>query len=313
MATTKTISNTIYNILEEWIQTLPKNIRQEVRDNIMVAGGSIVSLLRNEKINDLDVYFISPETCENVLKHYLTSAREINYVSFETAKISDTLSRVKTLTKDDVNMSRSNPSTLVQFKKNKRYEGKPGIYMPLFLTENALTLTNGIQLITRFVGAPSSVTSSFDFVHPTSFWTYRSGLQLAPAALESILTNTLKLNNVSTYPIAAYFRLRKFMERGWYISAGEMLKLAFEMGNKDLTDVRVLQEQLIGVDLLLFTELVEMLKKHDGPIDNTVVIEYIDKVFDGTNFEPEVKEDNIENIFPINLSQRPITRRRDTY
>jgi hypothetical protein len=41
----------------------------------------------------------------------------------------------------------------------------------LMTTSNSITLSHGFQLITRFTGAPEEITSNFDFIHCTNYWT----------------------------------------------------------------------------------------------------------------------------------------------
>jgi len=160
------------------------------------------------------------------------------------------------------------------------HERKP--YRPVFLTDNAATLANRVQLITRFYGEPNEIHNNFDFVHAMCYYDYKHDLLvLQPEALEAILTKTL-IYKGSLYPIASIFRIRKFLNRGWRISAGQMLKIIFQINELDLNDKTILREQLIGVDVAYMGQLIAALQnlKTYEKIDGTYVATLIDKIFD---------------------------------
>jgi hypothetical protein len=50
------------------------------------------------------------------------------------------------------------------------------------------------------------------------------------------------------------------LKRGWNISAGEMLKVMFQISELDLKNPDVLEEQLIGVDVAYFSALINILR-----------------------------------------------------
>lgn len=66
----KTVKKIITSKMEEWIATLPENLQNKVRKNILVSGGSIVSLLNNEEVNDFDVYLQDMDTLKELVNHY---------------------------------------------------------------------------------------------------------------------------------------------------------------------------------------------------------------------------------------------------
>jgi hypothetical protein len=77
------------------------------------------------------------------------------------------------------------------------------------------------------------------------------------------------------------FRIKKFLNRGWTITAGEMLKIAWDISKLDLDDMAVLYDQLIGVDAAYFHQLITILKKVDRTeLDRTYLFEAINRVFD---------------------------------
>ncbi len=132
-------------------------------------------------------------------------------------------------------------------------------YRPVFLSSNAITLSDKIQLVLRFVGTPEKIHESYDFVHATNYWTNKDGLITNSEALEALLSRELVYRG-SLYPLASIFRTRKFIQRGWSVHVGNYVKMAMQLNEFDLTDVRVLEEQLTGVDALYLTAVISAIK-----------------------------------------------------
>jgi hypothetical protein len=132
----------------------------------------------------------------------------------------------------------------------------------------------------RFYGDPDTIHSNYDFSHCTSYWTSGDGkLVLRPEALESLLSKELRYVG-SKYPVCSVVRLRKFINRGWRINAGQILKMAMQISELDLTDISVLEDQLTGVDTAYFLQLIERLKENDPDKVNTAyLVEIIDRIF----------------------------------
>ena len=78
--------------------------------------------------------------------------------------------------------------------------------------------------------------------------------------------------------------MRKFINRGWKINAGQLLKMCMQVSELDLQNVTVLEDQLIGVDSAYFLHLIDMFRqrqaKEDGFVLSTgYILSVIDKVF----------------------------------
>jgi hypothetical protein len=153
-------------------------------------------------------------------------------------------------------------------------------YAPLFLTDNAITLSGKIQIIIRFYGDAAAIHKNFDFVHAMSYYDWNSNhLELPQETLKALLSKTLVYKG-SLYPIASVFRTRKFIERGWRISAGQLLKMLVQISRLDLSDTQLLRDQLIGVDVAYMHELISAIENHSGRIDDVYLASLIDKIFD---------------------------------
>jgi hypothetical protein len=153
-------------------------------------------------------------------------------------------------------------------------------YRPVFLSDNAITMSDKIQLIIRFYGEPDKILNNYDFAHTMNYYDYaKNELHLEPVALESLLSKALVYKG-SLYPIASIFRIRKFIERGWRITAGQLLKIIWQITEIDFNKPGVLREQLIGVDQAYMYQLLEALKSKDGKIDSAYIAKLVDEIFE---------------------------------
>lgn len=152
-------------------------------------------------------------------------------------------------------------------------------YRPVFLSTNAITLSNKVQIITRFFGKPEEIHANYDFVHCTNYWTFSEGVVLNMPALESLMARELRYVG-SLYPVCSIIRLRKFIRRGWTVNAGQMLKIMLQISTLDLTNPEVLRDQLTGVDAAYFAEVMAKAKEKDPErINQAYLIEIIDRMF----------------------------------
>jgi hypothetical protein len=164
-----------------------------------------------------------------------------------------------------------------QIKKN----AKSGVFKPIFLSSNAITLTGDVQLVIRFYGDPATIHENYDFVHCTNYWTsWEKKVVVNEKALEALLTKEL-IYVGSKYPLASVCRIRKFITRGWHINAGQLLKILFQLNSLNLNDYKVLEDQLMGVDMAYFAEILSKLHEKDPEtIDATYLANLIDEVFE---------------------------------
>jgi hypothetical protein len=86
------------------------------------------------------------------------------------------------------------------------------------------------------------------------------------------------------YPVCSIFRLRKFINRGWRINAGQILKICMQISELDLKEITVLEDQLIGVDSLYFMHLINKFKAKQANDSSWVLsthylLSVIDKIF----------------------------------
>lgn len=272
--------------ISDWINSIEdESLQKLIKKNTIVTGGSIASMLLGEPINDFDIYFKTKDCTIKVAEYYVNKLTDIrkekNLSDLRMTVKEETILNIKGIYEDRVVIhipSGGVASDSVEGEV-KEIENK-GKYLPVFISQNAITLSDKIQLVTRFYGDPEKIHSNYDFVHAMNYYDYsKNDLVLHPEALESLLSRTL-IYKGSLYPIASIFRTKKFIERGWRISAGEQLKIMWQISEIDLTDINIIREQLTGVDQAYLYQLIEILEGSDKTeITSTYVSTIIDKIF----------------------------------
>lgn len=157
-------------------------------------------------------------------------------------------------------------------------------YFPVFISSNAITLSNSIQIVVRFYGEPEEVHDTYDFVHTKAYWCSRENQINVPVKVYEATINKTLIYTGSKYPVCSVFRLRKFINRGWRINAGQLLKMCMQISELDLMDINILEDQLIGVDSLYFMNLIRQFRKQQESnssfeLTSNYVISIIDKIF----------------------------------
>lgn len=288
-----TIERVIAEKVEDWLESLPFELQMQVRDKVIVTGGSIVSLYTGEPINDFDIYFKDKETTIAVAKHYAdkspvevevktvdeanikgeVESRVINYIASSGVYGSEQLPEEYT---DAIQQSAISDEHAANSDDNEKER-----YCIQFISRNAITLSDKMQIITRFYGDPDEIHRSFDFVHCMGYYDHCSKeVTVTVEALEAMMSKTLVYKG-SLYPIASIFRMKKFVQRGWRIGAGEMLKIMWQISELDLTDLDLLIDQLTGADMLYMLSLIEALQSapEGTEINSQYVTEIIERIF----------------------------------
>jgi len=162
----------------EFNMTLNK-INGGYKNGYFVSGGCIASLLQGEKPRDIDVWFFSEHFAKPVIELYTNDPSYISEVA-------------------------------VWDEKYRQIKGHPG---GMCITENAVTLRNGIQLITKHYGTPEHVRSTFDFVHCMPYYDTRDDkLFISRQQYECCIDKKLVINNTASLTT---WRESKFKLRGY--------------------------------------------------------------------------------------------------
>jgi hypothetical protein len=334
---------------DDWMASISDpEVRAAVKTDTIISGGSIASLLLNEKVNDFDVYFTNFETTRKVAEYYIKRFIELNPDTRIKPKLAEKdleTKRVKIYIKSIGFCSEKGDAGYQYFESlpdgegedfvdramagDDDIEGDSGIlgdgsgvggssqeiyqniiadadetdsakleseavpdplfaqkqkFRPVFMTSNAITLADNIQIVTRFYGSPDEIHANYDFTHCTNYWTSENGnLVLRPDAMEALLARELRYQG-SKYPLCSVIRTRKFLRRNWIINAGQYLKMCFQLSELNLKDPVVLEDQLTGVDTAYFMQLIERcksdLKKDPATqINSAYIVSLVDRMF----------------------------------
>lgn len=294
----KTIQKNIASKMDEWLSTIKDEaLKKDVRNNLLVSGGSIASMLMNEPVNDYDVYLMNMDVLKRLAKYYTspeaTGGVSVLIMDGRNKKQLEDEYNSKTM---DINEDDNSYSICLRNLKEDQiklyFGGNAGLrinegkkeeelfYTPLFYSPNAISLSNNLQIVLRFNGDAEKIHKTFDFIHATNYFTFKEGLVTNLEAVTSILTKQLKYQG-SYYPVTSIIRVKKFVKRGFNIHAGELLKIMFQISQLDLSDPDVLDEQLIGVDIAYFYLIIEALRnKFDSDKDFKLTPHYFNELID---------------------------------
>lgn len=271
------------------------NVRALVEKNSIITGGCIASMLLKEKVNDFDYYFTNRETCLAVANYYIEKFLKrpgqdyyniaIDERETDRVRIVVSSAGIAIDSEEDHNTRLDELGVADLDLAKEEHKTELLDYRPLYITTNAITLSNKVQLVTRFYGDATEIHSNYDFMHATCYWTSSDGeLVLPPKALECLLTREL-LYRGSKYPLASIMRAKKFINRGWTINAGQYLKMALQLNDLDLMNLEIFEEQLTGVDSAYFNQVITAIKEKqlgdpEFKIDSMYLMSVINRIFD---------------------------------
>jgi hypothetical protein len=313
----KTIKQVIRAKIDEWLASIEDEaLRKRVGERVIVTGGAIASMLLREPVNDFDLYLRDRETTVALADYYVRrfepqakngipckifvdtasnervriviksagiaseEGTEKPYEYFESQPADAAAGYVGEVMRDAGDIQDTYEQTeQAALHTEDEDDGKPK-YRPVFMSTNAITLSNRIQIVIRFYGEPDEIHRNYDFIHCTNYWTsWDNQLVLRPDALEALLAKELRYVG-SKYPICSMIRTRKFIQRQWTINAGQFLKMAMQISELDLKNISVLEDQLTGVDAAYFCQVLQKLKESDPEkINSAYLVEIIDRMF----------------------------------
>lgn len=286
--TGKNIRKALNAKIDNWLKSIDdEKIKKLIEDNVIITGGAIVSMLNGEEIHDYDVYFKTKEAVETISQYYVKKFNETHKVCAEVRV--DDVGRVSIFISsagvageiDDETEPKAPEEVDPQEANEPEVKAK---YRPVYLSSNAITLSDKIQIVIRFYGEPDEIHKNYDFIHCTCVWTsWDNKLELPSRALEAIINKELFYTG-SKYPLCSIIRSRKFISRGYTINAGQYLKMALQLNELDLHDVNVLRDQLVGVDSAYFEQAINSIKEKqesdpEWQLDNSYLFEVINRIF----------------------------------
>lgn len=281
----KNIKKALNRKLNRWLESIDdKEVKKVIEDNAIISGGALVSLLTGVEVNDYDVYFKTKEAVLTVAKYYVDKFNEAHKVE---AVISEKDGKVKIFIQSEGVAGENDdeepliPEEITQTESEQQDKPK---YRPVYLTSNAITLSDKIQIVIRFWGDVEEIHKNYDFAHCTCSWSsWDNELLLPQKALECIINKELYYIG-SKYPLCSIIRARKFINRGYTINAGQYLKMCLQLNEINLHDIETLKDQLVGVDSAYFDRAIAFMEKKkseepDFTIDNSYLFEVINRIF----------------------------------
>jgi aryl carrier-like protein len=304
----KTMKQILIKKINDWVSTITdEEVKTVIKKDLIITGGCFTSMIQNETPKDYDCYFRTKESVLKVAHYYVdkwnndkkASISVESYSNDENLPIADR-NRVKIFIQSkgiEGNPEEAHNSEelgipsvnevveeLDETKADEIIEKEKKPYYPVFFSSNAITLSDGIQIVVRFYGEPSDIHDTYDFEHTKAYYDNKTKEIVIPKKVyEMVVNKTLKYTG-SKYPVASLFRLRKFINRGWTINAGQILLIAMQVSDLNLQDIDTLSEQLIGVDSLYFMQLIEQFRKQkeENPnfeLTTNYVMSIVDKIF----------------------------------
>lgn len=293
----KNIKKSLNAKLNKWLESIDDaDIKKTIKENVIITGGALVSMLTGQEVNDYDVYFRTREAVLKIARYYVNKFNETHKTGAYIQEKDDGKINIfieskgvladedtETITDETEPMLPEEDEELLEQAEREKEISKPR-YRPVYLTSNAITLSDKIQIVIRFWGEVKEIHKNYDFAHCTCAWSsWDNELSLPTKALECIINKELYYVG-SKYPLCSIIRTRKFINRGYSINAGQYLKMCMQLNELDLTDVEVLKDQLVGVDSAYFNMVINAIakKKENDPtwqIDNSYLFEAINRIF----------------------------------
>lgn len=263
----KNIAKSLNAKLNNWLETIEdEQVKKVIKENAIVTGGALVSLLQNEEPNDYDIYFKTFDSCMKVSMYYANKWNNTHDTTFVEVKEEDGrvvlfLKSVGAVFEEDDDFFDYEAEALTEQNLSEEDLVKPK-YRPVYLSTNAISLSDGIQIVIRFYGDIDTIHQNYDFTHCTCSYDYATHkVNLPTKALECIINKELHYQG-SKYPLCSIIRTRKFISRGWTINAGQYAKMAIQLNELNLKDINVFKDQLVGVDSAYFNQFIRSITGH---------------------------------------------------
>jgi hypothetical protein len=284
----KNIKKALNGKFDKWLSSIDDaKVKKIIKENTIISGGALVSLLTGAEVHDYDVYFKTKEAVLAVAQYYVDKFNAVHSVSASIKETEDGRIVVFIQSQGVAGEEKADeteeviPEEVEQEETNS--EDKPK-YRPVYLTSNAITLSDKIQIVIRFWGDVEEIHKNYDFAHCTCSWSsWDNNLMLPQKALECIINKELYYVG-SKYPLCSIIRARKFISRGYTINAGQYLKMCLQLGNLDLHNIEVLKDQLVGVDSTYFDMAIKAMEDKiqsdpEWKVDNSYLFEVINRIF----------------------------------
>lgn len=217
----------------------------DYRFNTYYAGGCINSAIQRQPAKDFDLFFNHPDTARTFIKRVFGiypgfKAKDGGYLTVKEDK------EVEGLWLGSLNLE-------TPLEKVNEYFAQNTTIAVRYVTDNAITLRSGQQLIFRFIGPPSVVFETFDYDHCKVYWCreptgpYPGSVVFTPEASLAIAKRQLVYTKKSRFALSALVRMNKFVRRGYTIEADSLVNLALTLGSIDFSHPVSFKEEILGL------------------------------------------------------------------
>jgi len=223
---------------------------KEIAPNIFLSGGAILSAIKNEKARDLDFFIETPEAAavvfeliESINYHALKNLKLV----FEKDSINPKITRGRIVSTEEEKTVSEVITANNKYLASLKFRG----LRPVYVSNNAITMNNGVQFIFRFIGKPEDVFTTFDYEHCKTYFKLDPVAPKNPvflgSSLKSIATNELQFSGNTRFILSAMLRMNKFIRRGWYVPATTSIEIAASALEINWSSLEVVEEELTGV------------------------------------------------------------------
>jgi len=233
-------------------------------DKIIAAGGCIASLISGSGPKDYDFFFVDRRSAGEFLE--VVVGKVLDDSNLEARVVSDAL-RKRIMIKYNTLPTGAAVGEAYGYVDEDGYTAfftlaadnipnRPVGLLSISPTAVTIRLDDGkvAQIVYAHQVDAKSIGDTFDFLHTMGYYTPDNDeLHISRKLLLSIAAKRLVYTG-SQYPISSMQRMLKFVERGWRIDAVDMLAIALDIANLDLSDPYTLGDQVFGIDLMAFTE-----------------------------------------------------------
>ena len=196
-------------------------LAENLFNGAIVSGGYLAHLIGKEigsdiQFSDIDFYFHDRTLLENTINKILINSEFDEEIILDSENNELFLKNVETYKKGKL--------------KNSNYN--------VICTKNAITLTENnlpsatYQFILKSHNAPDTIVSWFDFSHTKNYILLKNQhFSFDPESVASIKEKKLIFKG-GINPISSFFRMNKFVKRGWRISHLEVIKMVANLQKK---------------------------------------------------------------------------------
>lgn len=226
-----TIKNTLQTDIDDILkQLVTPTLYSIIREGCYISGGAIASLRLGEKVNDYDVYCKDLVTAHTVLNHL---------IKVHNSCLSSTCHHINVSIDDNKFVLKRSNGESIQTEKDS--------CSPYYITKNAVsTVVNGKKIQFIYMQYGEKCYENFDFVHTKGVYDFNNKTLTIPTETLNAIDNKILITSSYKTPLRTYFRVLKFVSRGWKMPFVESIKLLEQIQNININDDVIYEIALEG-------------------------------------------------------------------